>query len=349
LDDKGGSVALRPALQAVDPTIRTPYNIQWSFNVQRRMPGDWLAEVAYLGNVGRKLLLRNEINRFSGDRSDGTVNRVNQSFGSIIWGSNAVSSMYHAFTASAVKRFSRSYMAQVAYTFSRSIDTDSEPFGGGSGELQGSQEVSNVRLDRGLSAYDVTHRLAANFIWEIPFLRKQRGLASSILGSWQLSAIVSAQSGFPFTVVTGEDTNLDGVFTDRPNLVGANAPLAGGSPRDFSDGAFGDAAQWAALFLPAPAGTLSQLGRNTYRGPSFASVDASLMKVFRLPWFSSEGSALEFRGEFFNITNRVNLRAPSNTLGTFNAASQRWSNVSFGRSMLAFEGRQIQLAMKFRF
>ena len=345
LDDKNGSLALRPALQAVDPTIRAPYNMQWTLNIQHRLPGDWRGEVAYLGNVGRKLLLRNEINRFSGDRADGVVNRVNQSFGSIVWGSNAVSSSFHAFTASAVKRFSQTYMAQVAYTFSRSIDTDSEPFGGGAGELQGSQEVSNLRLDRGRSAFDVTHRLAANFIWEMPFLR-----SNHVLGGWQLGGIISAQSGFPFTVITGEDYNLDGVLTDRPNLVGASAPLVGNSPKNFSDGAFGDIANWSNLFRPAPAGTLSQLGRNTYRGPSFVSLDASLMKVFRMPWFGrAEGSALEFRGEFFNLPNRVNLRAPSNTLGTFNAATQRWSNVNFGRSTLAFEGRQIQLALKFRF
>ena len=349
LDASNGSTALRPALQAVDPTIRAPYNMQWSLNIQRRLPGEWRAEVAYLGNAGRKLLLRNEVNRFTGDRADGTVNRVHQSFGSIVWGSNAVSSSYHAFTTSATKRFSKSYMAQIAYTFSRSIDADSEPFGGGAGEIQGTQEATNVRLDRGLSAFDVPHRLAMNFIWEIPFLRSRRDAVSSIFGGWQLGGIVSAQSGFPFTVITGEDSNLDGVFNDRPNLAGSSATLVGGSPKNFSDGAFGDAARWTELFRAAPAGTVSQLGRNTFRGPSFATVDASLMKVFRLPWITAEGSAIEFRGEFFNLTNRVNLRGPSNSLGTFSAATQRWSNVNFGRSTLAFEGRQIQLALKFRF
>jgi hypothetical protein len=349
LDASNGSVALRPALQAVDPTIRAPFNSQWSLTIQRRLPGDWLAEVAYLGNAGRKLLLRNEINRYSGDRADGTVDRVHQSFGSIIWGSNAISSNYHAFTAQATKRFSRSYMAQAAYTFSRSIDSDSEPFGGGAGELQGTMEVSNVRLDRGLSAYDATHRIAANFIWEIPFLRGRKDLAGTAFGGWQLGGIASFQTGFPFTVVTAEDYNLDGVFTDRPNLGGQNAKLLGSSPRNFSDGVFGDAARWTELFRPAPAGTNGQLGRNTFRGPDFATLDASLMKVFRMPAVRGESSALEFRAEFFNLTNRVNLRAPSNSLGTFSAATQRWSNVNFGRSTLAFEGRQIQLALKFRF
>ena len=91
---------------------------------------------------------------------------------------------------------------QASYTFSRSIDTNSEPFGGGAGQLQNSMEVSNLRLDRGRSAFDATHRLAANFLWELPFFRASPGLAQSLLGGWQLNGIVSLQSGFPFTVLT---------------------------------------------------------------------------------------------------------------------------------------------------
>jgi len=349
LDALNGSTSLRPGLQAVDQTLTTPYVTQYFFGVQRRLPGNWIAEANYLGNSGRKLLLRNEINRFSGDRADGAVNRVNQSFGSIVWGSNAVSSNYNALAAQLTKRFSSGYLAQVAYTFGRSFDADSEPFGGGGGELQGTMEVNNLRLDRGRSAFDATHRIAANFVWEIPFLRGQKGAAPAILGGWQWGGIVSYQSGFPFTVITSDDYNLDGVFTDRPNAARDLPRKIAGGNRAFQDGAFGGIAEWGNLFRPAPAGTTPQLGRNTFTGPNFASVDTSLLKVFRLPWISPEGSNLEFRAELFNVFNRVNLRGPSNTLGTFNATTQRWSNVNFGRSTLAFEGRQIQFALKWRF
>ena len=348
LDASNGSAALRPALQTVDPTLRTPYSTQWFLGVQRRLPGDWMAELNYLGNAGRKLLLRNEINRFNGDLADGALNRVHQSFGSITHGTSAVSSIYHALAAHVSRRFSSSYSAEVAYTFSRSIDTDSEPFGGGAGELQGTMNVNNLRLDRGLSAFDATHRLAANFIYEIPFLRSRRDFVGTALGGWQWSGIVALQSGFPFTVVTSSDFNQDGVSTDRPNPARDLADVVGQGPKAFSDGAFGDISTWSSLFLPAPAGTVAQLGRNTFRGPGFASVDTSLLKTFPIPL--GDTSALEFRAEFFNLFNRVNLRNPSNNgLGTFNATTQRWSNVNFGRSTLAFEGRQIQFALKFRF
>lgn len=347
LDANGGSVTLRPAVQTVDQGLVAPYNLQWFLGVQRRLPGDFVVEANYLGNGGRKLLLRNEINRFSGDRADGTVNRVNQSFGSITQGYNAVSSSYNALTTQLSRRFHSGVAMNLAYTFSRSIDTDSEPFGGGPGELQGSMEVNNLRLDRGLSAFDATHRFAATGIWELPFFRSaSNGLVRSAFGGWQLNGILSLQSGFPFTVVTSDDYNQDGVFTDRPNVIAAIPKVVADSPRAHADGAFGAAANWSKLFQPAPLGTVPQLGRNTFRGPGYASTDASLFKEFRLRAYKTENLRLQFRAEFFNLLNRVNLRSVSNSLGTYNATTGLWSNVNFGKSVAAFEGRQIQFALK---
>ncbi|MFN2513799.1 MAG: TonB-dependent receptor domain-containing protein [Pyrinomonadaceae bacterium] len=350
LDARGGSTALRPTVQTIDQNLRAPYVTEWFLGVQRQLPGNWLAEANYLGSAGRKLLLRQEINRFSGDLADGAFNRVNQSFTSITHGFNAVSSIYNGIAAQLQKRFSDGYTAQFAYTFSRSIDTDSEPFGGGAGELQGTMDVGNIRLDRGLSAFDATHRLAANFIYEVPFLRERKDIAGSLLGGWQIGGILSMQSGFPLTVTTTQDFNQDGVASDRPNLVGSLDRVVGHSPRDFLNGAFGDPNQLGTLFRPATAGTNGNLGRNVFRGPGYATFDLSLMKSFALPWFAAEKSRVEFRAEFFNVFNRVNLRAPSVSLGTFSAATGLWSNrLSFGRSTLAFDARQIQFGLKFIF
>jgi hypothetical protein len=345
IDANGGNAALRPATQTVDPNLVAPYTMQWFFGVQRRFAGDWVSEINYIGNAGRKQLIRNEINRFSGDRADGTVNRVNQSFSSMTHGYNAVNSSYHAMTAQLSRRFSAGYTAQVAYTFSRSIDTDSEPFGGGAGEQAGTLEVDNLRLDRGLSAFDATHRLAGSFVWELPFFRRNSGPVRSILGDWQLNGIFSLQSGFPFSVITSEDYNLDGVFTDRPNAIVPIGRIVGENPTAFLDGAFGGPSNWAALFQPAAAGTTPMLGRNTFRGPGFATIDGSLFKEFRI----YEQTRIQFRTEFFNVANRVNLRNLSNSLGAYNAATRTWSNVNFGKALLAFEGRQIQFALKFIF
>jgi hypothetical protein len=210
-------------------------------------------------------------------------------------------------------------------------------------------DVGNIRLDRGLSAFDATHRLAANFIYEVPFLRERKDLAGSLLGGWQVGGILSMQSGFPFTVTTSQDYNLDGVALDRPDVLTSLDRVVGHSPRDFLNGAFGDPNQLGSLFRPAASGTNGSLGRNTFRGPGYATFDLSLLKSFDLPWFTTENSRLEFRAEFFNLFNRVNLRAPSNSLGTFSTATG-WSNrANFGRSLSSFDARQIQFGMKFVF
>jgi hypothetical protein len=349
LNSQGGSLALRPTAQTIASDLRAPYVTEWFLGVQRQLWANWMAEVNYLGSAGRHLLIRQEINRFSGDLSDGAFNRVNRSFASIVHGFNAVNSSYNGIAAQLMKRFSTGYTLQLAYTFSKSIDTDSEPFGGGAGELQGTLDVGNIRLDRGISAFDATHRFAGNFLYELPFLQNRTDTAGSLLGGWQVGGIISLQSGFPFTVTTSQDYNLDGVASDRPNILTTLSGVVGHSPRDFLNGAFGDPAQLGTIFRPPPTGTNGALGRNTFRGPGYATFDLSLLKSFRLPWIS-ESSRVEFRSEFFNLFNRVNLRAAANSLGAFSAATGLWSNrANFGKSTSSFDARQIQFGLKFLF
>lgn len=351
LDARGGSTTLRPTAQTIDQNLRAPRVTEWFLGVQRQLPHNWMAEVNYLGSAGRKLLLRQEINRFNGDLADTAFNRVNQSFASIVHGFNGSNSIYHGLSSQLMKRFSAGYTVQAAYTFSRSIDMDSEPFGGGAGELQGTYDVSNIRLDRGNSAFDAKHRFAASFIYELPFLRKNTDLAGRILGGWQLGGIISMQSGFPLTVTTSSDYNQDGVSNDRPNILVALGPIVGTSPRDFLNGAFGDPNNLGNIFRPAAAGTNGNLGRNTFRGPGYSTFDLSLLKSFRIPWFyTNETSRIEFRSEFFNLFNRVNLRAPAVGLGTFSTATGLWSNRAlFGKSTSSFDARQIQFGLKLIF
>ena len=90
--------------------------------------------------------------------------------------------------------------------------------------------------------------------------------------------------------------------------------------------------------FPSPAaGTNGNLGKNTFTGPSFFTVDLALFKNFRLPL--SEESSLQFRAEFFNLLNRVNLFLPSVDL----------NSSSFGRSTDVFDAREIQFGLKILF
>jgi len=172
----------------------------------------------------------------------------------------------------------------------------------------------------------------------MPFLRHQQGLLGQVLGGWQLNSIVSAQSGLPFGVISGArypagDFNADGQEGDRPNVPSFGNQFSGTpSNQSFINGVF----QVEDFPVPAP-GENGNLGRNTFTGPSFFTVDMSLSKDFRLP--ITEESRVQFRAEIFNLFNRVNLYLPNVDL----------NSSSFGRSTQTFDAREIQFALKLIF
>jgi len=163
--------------------------------------------------------------------------------------------------------------------------------------------------------------------------------------------ILSAQSGLPFGVVHGgrfnlvldEDTgdlvniggdyNADAQEGDRPDTPSfGNTFSDTPSTSEFINGVF------QTSDFPSPAaGSSGNLGKNTFTGPDFRTVDLSLLKNFRLPM--SEATLLQFRAEFFNLFNRVNLYLPNINL----------NGSTFGKSNQAFDAREIQFALKVLF
>ena len=121
----GGSAALRPAVQTIDQNLAHALCHGSGFSACNGncLEIGWSKQIIW-GTQEESYLSGKRLNRYTGDRADGAVNRVNQSFGSIIHGFNAISSIYEGLAAQAMKRFSGGYTIQVAYTFSRSIDAD---------------------------------------------------------------------------------------------------------------------------------------------------------------------------------------------------------------------------------
>src|SRR5262249_19060123 len=112
-----------------------------------------------------------------------------------------------------------------SYTWSKSIDNQSNGTDDAAAGGQNPQNPNNWSLDRGLSSFDRTHRFVASTVWEIPFRSVGHGDATRtaiirrILGGWQLSGIVTAETGTPFSVtmpcaaVNAEGNNC------RPNRI----------------------------------------------------------------------------------------------------------------------------------
>jgi hypothetical protein len=159
-----------------------------------------------------------------------------------------------------------------------------------------------------------------------------KGAAGLLLGGWQTNGIISLQTGGPLNIVNGVDISLSGIGQDRVDVIGDFA-LPSDRPRGerilrwFNTAAFRE---------PAP-GTFGTLGRNAYRGPGQAIVDFSTFKSFPMPL--GEAHELEFRAEFFNFFNRVNLGNPNATR----------INALFGRITGAGEPRIVQLGLRYSF
>jgi hypothetical protein len=188
----------------------------------------------------------------------------------------------------------------------------------------------NPRQDWGLSALNVAHQAGISLLYELPFGRDHKRL-----GGWQVGSIVTLLSGFPFTPQIGTNRSGDGDTRnpDRPSL----------NPSVSGPVIFAKQSQWYnpnAFILPTP-GTFGNLGRGTFTGPGLADWDFSVFKTTAV----NERASVQFRAEFFNVLNHVNLGPPNATV--FSGAA---INAAAGLiTTLATTPRQIQFGLKLMF
>ncbi|HXQ68939.1 MAG TPA: hypothetical protein VN844_00505, partial [Pyrinomonadaceae bacterium] len=272
-------------------------------------------------------------------------------FGTNIYVSNQGASSYNGMLVSLRKRFSHGLQFDLNYTWSHSIDNGSSITNTVSGGLV--CDLTNLRVCRGDSDFDIRHLVNANFIYELPFGRGQRfgsgapGWANQIIGGWEVSGIVTARSGLPFSTTSG--TFPVGFNFNSPgalNIANARALQArihdSGSTIQFFDD------PTAVMDLSDPAKILSgalrfpkhgEIGsRNILRGPGFWNLDTAVMKNFRMPW--SESQTLQIRWESFNAFNHHSFGLPAvNLIGT-----------NFGQiTTSASTPREMQFAIRYSF
>ena len=232
-------------------------------------------------------------------------------------------SIYHSLQTSLQKRFSRGYMFNVNYTFSRSIDTFSDE-----GIFQIENDQLRPSLNRALSDFHRKHRLIMSWTWDLPF----RG--NRWVDGWQVAGIGTLQSGRPFTIV---DDDFSGILfssqSPRPSLApGATYAdqTTDGSVTDRIDGYLNRNA------FQSSGTQFGSLARNTVIGPHQRRLDMSVSKITRL----TEEISLEFRAEAYNVTNTPSFRNPARDL----------SSGSFGEITRTRGGpRVFQLGFKLRF
>ena len=288
---------------------RTPYMIQYLFNIQRQLSGSTSFEIGYLGSVTHKLERLRAFNEALPGATGSVIDRSPYpELGRIQEVDNTANANYNSLEAKVQRRFSGGLTFLAGYTFSKAIDEGSGIRTLGSDTLFPQNSYCPTSCERGLSIFDVRHRFVSSILYDLPFGKGRpmlnRGIASTLLGGWELGSIVTVSSGFPLNVGAGSDRSNTGAGADRPNATGEKVSFDRGTRNP--NGWFNINA-----FQLQPLGTFGNAGRNPVIGPGIVNWDFSTLKDFKF----SESKYLQFRFEGFNILNHPNWGDPSTSLG----------------------------------
>ena len=316
----------------------TSYTQNWNFTVERQVFADTRLRVAYVGTKGSHLMgyydqnapIYNSTLTLAQNRATIDERRPIQGFEQIFRDTNGLNSTSHALQVSVNKRFSHGFSVLGSYTWSKSIDDES--VNDGIGGYSASYPF-NFSLWRGPSNQNIPHRLVTSFVWQLPGPHVS-GIAKYLLRDWRVSGILTLQSGLPFDILAVGDP-LAGITGPRADVSGSGDPVL---DTGRSKGALIQQYFDISRFTNAAPGTVGTLGRNTMQGPGLANLDASLVKVLKLPFLGETGSS-ELRLESFNALNRTNFNNPVTGL----------TNPRFGQLTSAGDPRILQLAVKIIF
>ena len=311
------------ALSILSPDFKPAYTQHWNLNIQREVDRVGVFSIAYAGSKGTDLPRSLDVNQPFPGAAPLYTRAPYPAYSNILETQSGGNSEYQSLQLSLKRRFERGLTLLASYTFSKSID-DTSAFLPTSPDQNFPQDSHNYRLERALSSYDVPNLATIAFVYSVPSRwRWARG--------FEVSGIVTAESGQPFTPMLSTDNsntgNTGGNFgVDRPNVVGSTS-LAHPSPSEWFN---------TAAFAIPPQFTWGTAGRNILRGPGLFRADLSVRRSFTL----REGMKLTAEAQSFNTLNHANFNQPD----AF--ADQP---LTFGKIFSAKDPRQIQLALRLAF
>jgi hypothetical protein len=303
--------AVAPAPSALDTQVgvlekdfRSPYTERWSFGFQRQLSNKVVIDGSYVGSESHKLTTWDQANPPANPLQPNGP-RLHPEIGQRGIRTSQGNSSYHAMQWRVDRRFARGFQLTASYTWSRNIDSTSE--GVGANEIQngGSNRTSvwpaqgGLRLDRGPSDFDRSHRLSVLYVWDVP--GPATGSWKYALGGWSIAGISSFQSGAPFSV---QNTAAGG---GRPDISNPSAPLNSrgilfqSCPTGYQNRDTGVCVTPADVHWIQGTGlpNATTVGRNTLLTGGINNFDVSLTKSFQI----AEQKRLEFRWEALNVLN----------------------------------------------
>jgi len=321
----------------------------WFASVQREIWNGALIDLAYVGNAANGMLLFANYNQAVPNNAAGTLSlqsrRPIQEYADITYSFNGGKSRHHAFQTKFDWRIGTNMMLMSALTLSQTKDNGAGSLENPNGNFPAPQDFNNLEADYGLSSYHQPYNSTTSFVIDVPvgegrkYMSDASGVVDAILGGWQIAGINSVLPGEMVTltytplasqVVSGIQQDFRGANNYRPNVSGD--PLVPEGERTINN--------WLSrTTVTAPTDPSQPFGnaeRNSVRGPLLWTVDLVVSKRFPMPW---RNGLFEFRGEFFNLLNRTNFRAPN---GNRSAAA-------YGTITATYDPRIIQFGFKASF
>jgi hypothetical protein len=348
---------------SMDANLKSPKTLQWNLNVQRELPGSFVATIGYVGTRGEHLYGQNYLNPLDPN----TGNFLNPSRGFILARDNSGDSIYHGLNAELQRKFAKGLMFRAAYTYSKAIDDVSEVFTSGNWSAYPAVQMPNWAagenrgtFDRGLSAFDIRQRLSLSYVYDIPNIKADGYFKplTYLTNGWSVSGTTAFQAGNPANVEVGYDVNGDGITNDRPNLGNPAAPInTYGWDSSWEGLPSGQVCAgpeyWVGPCTPVAAdsvhwivpayGTAGNVGRNSITTPGTQLWNFSIARRFRI----HESHQFEFRTDLFNAFNHGNTGTPSYSLVTGIPTN---GTVKFANYPLSVEGgRNIRFWLKYSF
>lgn len=266
---------------------------------------------------------------------------LSSQFSDNLYITNLGNSNYHGMLLTLRKRFSRGVQGDFNYTWSHAIDNNSSVTNTVTGGLI--CDLTNLRVCRGNSDFDIRHLFNSNWIWELPFGhgrwlgRDLPGWADTVVGGWTVSGIFTARSGLPFGTTTGSFPV--GFSFNSPAALNGSASSLRGQIHDAPGGTiqfFSDPSQALDQFSYPRNGAIGN--RNNLRGPKFWNIDLAVLKNFKMPW--SETQRVQLRWEMYNAFNH----------NSFNLPNANIASASFGQiTSSSSTPREMQFAIRFEF
>jgi trimeric autotransporter adhesin len=314
---------------AVDPHYRVPYGQTWNFTLEDQIFRNVILSVGYVGTKGTKLdLLLAPNETLTGQAAlQGLQFRYE---------TDGAASIYNALQVNLRRQFHNGFSLSGNYTYSKSIDNAASVGGAGNSVAQ---DLYNLAAERGLSTFDMRHKLLVNWNYEFPFGERRHwlnrgGILSGVLGDWQISGYGQIQSGLPYTAgLQGNQSDNAGggaFFSERPDATGESVSLPSSQRTTLKY------FNTAAFALP-PAGVFGNAGRNTITGPGLINFNTSLDRFVTLN--REKGVRLDFRisaNNLFNTPNYGGLGAVVNA-------------VNFGRVTSVKSMRAMDFSLRLRF